>query len=246
MKNKYIIKSNSLNKLYPYSWWLQASLVNIGSDQSLKILRQVDKICFKLEENENNFKELDNKISSLCYGKPKQYQIQSNNDYISIKSLSNTEQERRRQIWDFINELKACDWLLKKNYFDLNIVPVEKNKTPDLSAKKRGRKFFIEVKTLHNPREEENRLMDKEIVAKSVDRNFYQPLKSKIKGFIDDAELKFDSVNAENKILIIFYELSISTYIVNGHKENKLESIIGKNFLRHNFIKIVCINQIKH
>lgn len=232
------IKSHTLQKLAPYSWWIQATCTDNINTEAYKILTDIDNICLILETDHNNFTELSNKVETFCKGKLNKYLL-NNQEYKSIKDLTPQEQEVRRQIWDFINELKACFYLYQEGYSNLKIVKTEKYKTPDISGKKNSIKYFIEVKTLHNPREEEIRLMQKYATVKDVDRNFEIGLQKKGFYFINDAEDKFNAVNAQHKILIIFYSPSISAII---QKNESLEKIMNIPAFYKN-IEIIMFNE---
>jgi len=210
-----ILQSVTLRELAPYSWWIQAAAVKIGSNASTKILLDVDKMCLILEQKDFNRKELNNKIRVFKALGKTNYYTENNKNYCSIKDLDNREQEQRRQVWDFINEIRACIWLFHNQFYNVKLIQKNKNKTPDISAEKSGQNWFIEVKTLHNPRDEENRLLQRDVSIRDVDQDYISGLVSKVEYFIADADLKFNDVVATNRLLIIFTTYSISAILKN-------------------------------
>ena len=95
--------------------------------------------------------------------------------------------------------------------------------------------FFIEVKTLHIPREEENRLMSPYLLTCEPDFNHKKGLEDKINYYIKDASTKFNDIKAENKILMIYSTiggLADISYISKGDKSRKLDDILDGNFFK--------------
>ncbi|OHA62861.1 MAG: hypothetical protein A2748_00830 [Candidatus Wildermuthbacteria bacterium RIFCSPHIGHO2_01_FULL_45_20] len=155
--------------------------------------------------------------------------------YISKKKLTLNEQESERQINDFINELKSYRWLQNNGFENICFVPVTLKHTPDLKGEKEEKEFFVEVKTVHLPRKEENYLMLPYIKVQNPDFNYQNGLENKIISDIKDADRKFKDVKAKNKILIIYYnisELVNISYMVIGYKPKKLDDILGENFFK--------------
>ncbi len=241
-------KSDSFNKLFNYSWWLQAVSTTSVSNRAKKLLDDVDKVCLFLEKDKINKKTLSIKVKSLCYGEIINYQINNAHSYKLLKDLTVKEHECRRQIQDFINELRACIWLKNNRFVNIIIVPAEKFKTPDLKASKNNEEYYIEVKTLHRPREEADRLMLKEMQVREVETDYHKALKNKINFFVNDSCNKFKSVNSTNSILIIFYNLSISAYITNSNDGRNLNNILGRKYLnkieKNKNIRIIEISEI--
>jgi hypothetical protein len=54
------LRSQTIKRLTPYSWWVQAALVPVGSNEALAMLFEIDEVCVYLEKN--NLEELSNKI----------------------------------------------------------------------------------------------------------------------------------------------------------------------------------------
>lgn len=226
----YNLKSETLKKLSNFSWWIQAANTDVSKNTFKKLLSDLDTICLQLESVGDNKTNLLERINSLCANSAKEYQAEDRKNHKSIKDLTELEHEHRRQVWDFMNELKACDWLNKNSFSNIKIIPTQRKKTPDIKAEKDTTNYYIEVKTLHEPREEERMLMDKKMLVMPVETNYHESLKKKIQSFYDDAVKKFKSVDALNKILIIFYSLSISAYLTNDKDKRNLDSILGKHY----------------
>lgn len=240
-------KSETLKKLAPFSWWIQSASVPIGSPEAKIILESIDNVCFILEEVLENKKVLSEKVTQLCFLGKKEYQTNDGKSYISCKDLNESEQEHRRQVWDFLNELRACVWLLDNKFSHIEIIAKQNIKTPDIKAIKDNAIYYIEVKTLHEPREEEIRLMSKNIQVKDVERSYHQPLKNKIDYFVNDADTKFNSVHAEKRILLVYYYLSISAWLTNNSDKRNLDDILGVEYFNRleieKNIKVIKISQ---
>lgn len=241
------LKSDTLNKLYVSSWWLQAASTDVARQESKIILNSIDDVCFRLEKQSENKKILLEKVRQLSWVGSKDYQSISDIDYKNIKELTEQEQEHRRRVWDFINELRTCVWLEQESFSNIEIIPIGKKKTPDIRATKDNMTHHIEVKTLHVPRDEEVRLLSYEVEARDVEIGYREGLKNKVISFIKDAENKFDVSGSQNKILVIHYSLSISATITNAPDERNLEDILGGDFFsdleKDKKINIVIINQ---
>jgi len=237
-KSKYNIKSSTLKILEKCSWNIQALTVHDKKTKQGILLSKMDDIYLNCEKNSCNKKILEDKAKTICtlIECPKNYLENSDLGYIPKKNLTPKEQERERQVCDFINELKSYFWLQNNGFENIYFVPVEENKkTPDLKGEKEKKLFFIEIKTLHIPRKEENDLMLPYIKVKSPDFNHQNGLENKIKYYIEDANKKFEDTKAQNRILIIYSNISglvDISYMVGGYKPKKLDDILGENFFK--------------
>ena len=73
------------------------------------------------------------------------------------------------------------------------------------------------------------------IKVKSPDFNHQNGLENKIKYYIEDANKKFEDTKAQNRILIIYSNISglvDISYMVGGYKPKKLDDILGENFFK--------------
>ena len=184
------LQSKTLIQLHKYSWWLQ----NANRD----IINRLDSICLLLEKNKSD--SLAKRLEDICFGKECDY---------SSASICDIDGEQRRQIWHFINELNACSWLISHDHKNILFIPRQKTKTPDLLSTLNKQTWYTEVKTLEMPRDDEEFLVNKKFEARKVDTNFRSGLSNKLEYFADDANEKFESIKAENKILIVYFTPSI-------------------------------------
>jgi hypothetical protein len=200
-----------------------------------------------LEEIPSNKEILLERVNQLCFIGHKEYQTNNSKSYLSLKDLNELEREHKRQVWDFVNELRACVWLLDNKFSNIEIIAKQNIKTPDIKAIKNNAIYYIEVKTLHEPREEEIRLMSKDVQVKEVERSYHQPLKNKINYFVNDADSKFNSILAEKRILLVYYYLSISAWLTNDSDKRNLDDILGVEYFnrleKDKNIKIIKISQ---
>jgi len=237
VNSKNSFQSTTLKILEKCLWSIQALTVYGEKTEQEMLLSKIDSICLNCERNSYNKKILEDKAKIICTLSkyPQNYLENSDLGYISKRKLTSKEQERERQVEDLINELKSYDWLQNNGFEDISFVPVASKKTPDLKGKKEEKLFFIEVKTLHIPREEENRLMSPYLLTCEPDFNHKKGLEDKINYYIKDASTKFNDIKAENKILMIYSTiggLADISYISKGDKSRKLDDILDGNFFK--------------
>lgn len=230
------LRSNTLKILEKCSWSIQALTVYDEKTEQETLLSEIDSICLNCEKNSCNKKILEDKAKIICTLSeyPKNYLENSDLGSISKRKLTPNEQERERQVDDFTNELESYYWLQNNGFEDIFFSPViPTKKTPDLKGKKEGKLFFIEVKTMHLPRKEENDLMSSYIKVKDPDFDHQNGLENKIISYIKDANEKFNDVKATNRILMIYANISglvDISYMVKGYEAKKLDDILDEKF----------------
>ena len=201
------------------------------------MLSELDHLAKRLEKD--NKEVLQEKIKGFCKGKQKNFQGKS------LTKLNNQENEKERQIFSFFAELKATDELREQGFNDIHFIGEENKKTPDISAMKNGKQYFIEVKRIQNPRDEDENLRLNKYHESEVNINFRKPLKNKIRYFIKDAKEKFQNsgsgLTVAQKTLVLDFEPGIDARLSIDFSKTNLENIFDENF----FSELESKNKIK-
>lgn len=197
--------SQTFNILNRCSWWVQNAYQPYSGAKEL--LHELDCIASCLEQNERNGGILREKAKRLCSQKKSWHGKRQ-------QELKASDREIERQIFSFFAELKAAQKLLKNGFTNICFLPENNGrKTPDLSARKDGKTYYIEVKRIQNPREEDEALRSSGVHSGVVIASFRGPLQKKIGDFICDAKEKFNqqdqNLQKEQKILILDFNPGI-------------------------------------
>lgn len=228
--NDYIFLSETFKILNECSWWVQNAYQSDSGGKDL--LNNLDCIAARLEkDDESNKIILIGKVDKYCNKK-------SNLHGKSSKDCSDKQNEKERQIFAFFAELKVTEELNNNEFKNIKFIQEQQSiKTPDLSAKKDGLIYYIEVKRLQNPREEDNALRSTGQHRGDVNSEFRGPVCKKIVDFICDAKEKFKDIenrnvkiNKEQKILVIDFEPGIDARLNDNFSNSKLESVFGKDY----------------
>ena len=223
-----MFKSVTLNYIKDYSWYLQGFLANQFQGAHLKRLGVIEGTLILVEKDLNNKNVLLNKMKDLCY--LKQAYI-TKGKYRGWMTLSDKEEEQRRQIHHFFNEVLSINWLLDNGYTQPTFVQTKKNKTPDIQVYDVGKNnYWIEVKTIDRPRSEEDKLRSRRIFLSCPKNNLdYLSLLTKVEEKIYDASKKFKNLK-DNKILIIFYNTDLISSF--EYSTPSLDSLLGRKFFK--------------
>ena len=175
-----------------------------------------DEICLECEKNDDNKRILIDKV----------------NDLVDITN----EQEKKKRINDFLNELKGFQWLSKNDYKNIKFLDKSKNKKPDFQAlNEYGLLYYIEIKTINYSKE-----LDYNITLTQRNQCFpgwdiNSPYKNSFKNKITDDILKaheqFKSIKAKKRLLIIFYSLSLEV-LMDNNDINSLDDVLGDSFFK--------------
>ncbi len=236
------LKSKTLIYLYDYSWWLQESYNTRDLNQVYKItVRNLDETLLILEKDQDNEIELLNKSKKLIGNK----NIFNN---IVKKPKSNKELAIHRNIMDFLNEIKAAEYLLKNNFYNIKIIEQNpKQKTPDFEAVLEKKLCGIEIKSLNRTRKEDNDYM---ISGKSfgpVNKEMIlNGLEKKIDYFVNDSIGKFKYKKYDKNILLILFEPDTPVTLIYNKSSCNLFDILGINYFKEinnkNNIEIISLD----
>lgn len=104
---------------------------------------------------------------------------------------------------------------------------------PDIYAQKENLDYYIEVKRIQNPREEDEALRFKGVYCSNVNQKFANGIKKKILDSISDAVKKFNQkgkfLKNTQKILVLDFEPGIDARLCMDSTP-KLDNIFGKDF----------------
>lgn len=220
----YKFLSETFRILNKYSWWVQNAYQSYFESKDL--LKKLDCIAAYFEKDKDNNKVLKEKAGRFCK-KEKDWRGKSQ------KELDKNERETERQIFSFFTELRAADDLVTEGFENIKFLPEDTTKAPDLSAEKLGKTYYIEVKRLQSPRDENEALQSSGIYSSNVNEKFRDGLKKKIGDFICDAKEKFGQYNTsldkEQKILILDFELGIDARLIINFNTT-LDEILGRDY----------------
>jgi CRISPR/Cas system-associated endoribonuclease Cas2 len=226
---KYNFMSETFKILDKCSWWVQNSYQSYSGSKDL--LKELDCIATRIEKtSQENKNIIIKKANNLCNSK-KNWRGKSQ------KELEKNDRERERNIFSFFAELKAYNELKNEEFLDIIFLKEIKNKkTPDLKAEKENKIFYIEVKRIRSPKEEDEVLRSTEQHSGSVNPQFRKPLKKKIGDFICDAKQKFDqqdvNLSKEQKTLILDFDPGIDARLCVNFNTPKLNKIFGDNYFQ--------------
>lgn len=233
--------SETLLATKPNSWWINQVLYSRNS-KGLSLLCCLDKSLCTLEKDRKNKKVLLKKANGL---KRKGCRTFIENENISIKNLTVYEHEQRRQVWDLFCEIITLLFLLEEGYENINIIDEGQNKQPEFTATLNKRKYCIEVKNIHTPRDEENNLTMTGWYSSDVDTNYKTGLEKKIREKCNDANKKFENYIEEGyrTILILFFNHSISSGLTDGF-QNDLKKLIDLSNIKGDYNNISDIKEL--
>lgn len=207
-----------ISELFKYlskcSWWVK----NASQDFSgaINLLKKLDLIAKHAEQNPGNSLELMKKAKDI-YSKKKITEEQA---------LDSKETEMERKTFALFSELMVFNEFKEKNFESIIFIKT-KNKisTPDLSANINNFIYYIEVKRIQIPKNEDENLRINKTYQGQVGENFNLPLLKKIQDKIDDANKKFAAVpeskklQRSQKILVLDFEPGIDARL-SGPKNN--------------------------
>lgn len=229
--NRYDFLSETFKVLDKCSWWVQNAYQQSSGTKSL--LNNLDCIAARFEKEGDNKDILVKKANNFCNNK-------GDIDFRgkSIKVCDKNQNEKERQIFAFFTELKVAEELSNGGFKDIRfILEQQSTKTPDLSAKKDDVIYYVEVKRMQNPREEDEDLRSDAQHSGDVNPNFYEPLKKKIGDFICNTKKKFKGIengnvkiDKEQKILVIDFEPGIDARLNDNFSNSTLNSIFGIDY----------------
>lgn len=223
----YKFSSETFKILNKCSWWVQNAYQPYSRSKDL--LRNLDHIAACFEKDEDNKKVLNKKAERFC-GKEKDWRGKTQ------KKLDKNEREIERQIFSFFTEIRAAGDLAKEGFKNIKFLPEDTTKVPDLTAKKTYKTYYIEVKRLQSPRDENEALRSFGIYSSNVNEKFRDGLKKKIDDFIYDAKEKFSQYNAildkEQNILILDFEPGIDARLSINFNPI-LDEIFGKDYFNN-------------
>jgi len=228
--NKYNFLSETFKILNRCSWWVQNGYQPFsGSDKDL--LNELDYIAAFFEQDNQNKEILKQKANNLCASDDKNWKG------ITQRETNFKERERERQISSFFAELKAANELLEKKFCSILFLEEGKNKMPDIYAQKEELDYYIEVKRIQSPKDEDEALRSKGVYCGNINKNFASPLKKKILDFIKDAVEKFRQKNKflknEQKILILDFEPGIDARSYIKNRTPELDTVFRKEFFKN-------------
>ena len=152
----------------------------------------------------------------------------------SIQACCKQQREKERQIFAFFTELMVVKELSEKSFEKIKFIEESNKKTPDLKAIKDDIEYFIEVKRIQNPRDEDEAFKSQGKCSGSVNTNFHSPLLKKINDFVNDAKEKFEQSNCNlqkiEKILILDFDPGISARLNCEDFNPDLDNIFGNGF----------------
>lgn len=225
----YSFLSESFKILDKCSWWVQNAYQSFSGAKSL--LNDLDSVASQFENGEKNSKDiLIKKAKNFCNKEEKDWRGKSGqeNDV--------NQREKERQVFAFFAELKTAKELKEKGYQEIQFIEEQTIKMPDISAKKDGQIFYIEVKRIQNPREEDEAFRSTGNHSGDVSADFREALKKKIGDFICDAKEKFECIdgnvklNTEQKILVLDFAPGLDARLNGNNFDPDLEEVFGMNF----------------
>jgi len=222
----YNFHSETLKNLDKFCWWVQN--VYQWPFKSRDLLDKLDIIAKKAETSEDNKTQLKIKVRHIS---------NTTRDWRGKhqRNLDIYDHEIERKVLALFSELFVYDNLINNNFTDIAFI-VESNKpTPDIMCKKDNSVYYVEVKRIQNPRDEDTALRTCGMFSNSVNINYREAVEKKIVDFINNAGRKFNSMSTLNnlgkhqKILVLDFCAGIDTILENKSNAN-LQDIFGKNF----------------
>jgi hypothetical protein len=222
--NSHAFMSKTFKILNKCSWWVQNAYQPFSGAKYL--LHKLDCIAARFEIEKQNKEVLKKKAERFCE-EEKDWRTKSQ------QKLNNKEREKERQIFAFFAELKAANELSAKGFQNVQFLEEGKNKTPDISAEKKGNNYYIEVKRIQNPREENEALRSGNIHSGVVNKNFRTALQKKIGDFVCDAKEKFkhqgNDLSKVQKVLVLDFEPGVDARLSVNFNAT-LVQIFGENY----------------
>lgn len=228
LKN-YSFFSETFKILDKCSWWVQNAYQSYSGAKCL--LNELDYIAACFEKEKANKTILEKKAEMICRNEK---DLRGKSQQI----LNRKKREKERQIFAFFAELKAANELLIHGFTNILFLQEGRSKTPDFSANRQNKIYYIEVKRIQNPREEDESLRSKGSYARNINKNFREPLKKKIGDFIYDANKKFNQQDQDKnlgrmqKVLILDFEPGIDARLSVNFTAT-LEEIFGNDFFEN-------------
>jgi len=191
-----------------------------------KLLKKLDEIAVRIEQDEDNAKVLRNKIKFISQ-QPKDYSA------VERRNLSDGAQEKEDQLFAFFVEVALYDVLAERGYENIKYLQEGKRKQPEIKAEKSGEDFFFEAKRIRRPSVESAILRTQGMYSSYPRNDFREGIKKKMEDFAKDAAEKFDMVGAkkENRTMIVDYEVGIDAIVnVEGDDKRNLRKILGDRY----------------
>lgn len=226
--NNYNFLSEALRKLNKHSWFIQNAYQSYSSAKDL--LNKLDSAIKNIEDNNSLNKELIWKKISNIYKEEKDWKAKPQS------KMSKKEHEYERQIFSFFAEVLVYDEFKKHVSSDIFFLPTQEGKKqPDFLMKKGSESFYIEVKQIREPYDEDESMRAYSMYSGFVNPKFREPLQKKIGDFINDASEKFISVNAkekEKRILVLDYQEGMDAFLTLNKDKTNLIDIFGESFFK--------------